>query len=166
MTKCYTLLISLFTCLFLLLPASATAQLKVAVVDVNQVLNNLDESKTKKKEIEKMSEKAKDKIEEKKEELRDLEESAKDSKDEDQLRELQREARNFERLVKDTDQDLKRKFIAINRDLTLKALNAVKKYAEEKGLDLVLDKNSSARGPLLYGSEEIDITEAVIDSMD
>lgn len=157
----------LFVCA-LLLPSFANADFRVATVDVNKVLNESKDAKGKKKDLDEVTLKAKTKIESQRKVLKDKEEKLKkdkvatDSKEADAFRQ---EAREFARMVKDTDEDLKKRYLKINKELTDAALGAVRKYAESKKIDLVLDKSNDSRGPVLFGDAGADITEDVIRSM-
>jgi outer membrane protein len=152
----------------LLFTGAAVADYRIATVDVNRVLNESKEAKEKKKTLDDVTLKAKAKIESERKTLKTTEEKLKkdnikpDSKEADKFRQ---DAREFARMVKDTDDDLKQRYLKINKDLTDAALAAIRSYAEGKKIDLVLDKGKDARGPVLFGDTSADITEDVIKSM-
>jgi Skp family chaperone for outer membrane proteins len=161
--------------LFMLLPLSAallspvtaraadsSGKIRVATVDVNRVLNSLKEAQGKKAELDMMKKKMESQITAKRDALKALETKTKDKETPQNVEQLRRETRDFERLVKDSDEDFKRRFLAVNRDLTEKALKLVSQYAQKHGVDLVLDKGEGGQGPVLFGSPDADITEAII----
>ena len=146
---------------------SEDACVKIATVDINTVLNNLPESKTKKKEIDELTASAKSKIQAKVDLLQGLEKKVKDKslpEDSEEVQKLRRETRDFERFQKDTQEELQRHFLKVNRELTEKTVKAIEAYAKAHQLDLVLDK-AKDRGPILFGSTAIDITEEVAEEL-
>lgn len=165
---------SLTGSVFIVLAASliavgpAQAEFKVATVDVNRILNESKEAKTKKKQLDDVSLKAKSEIESRRKTLKATEDKIKsgaiapDSKEAEKFR---TEAREFARFVKDKDEDIKKEFMKTNRDLTLKALDLVKKYAQSHQIDLVLDKGERGRGPVLFGDSSADITDDIIKTL-
>lgn len=146
----------------------AQAEFKVATVDVNRVLNESKDAKVKKKELDEITLKAKAKIEDRRKVLKATEDKLKaasvspDSKEAEKFR---TDAREFARFVKDTDEDIKKEFLKTNKVLTDKALDLIKKYAQQHKIDLVLDKGEKGRGPVLFGDTSADITEDVIKSL-
>lgn len=144
------------------------ADYRVATVDVNRVLNESKDAKTKKTELDSISMKAKSKIEAQRDTLKATEEKLKkagvksDSKEADKFRQ---DAKEFGRLVKDTEDDLKKQFLKVNKELTENALTVIRRYAEKNKIDLVLDKGDKVRGPVLYGDSTADITDAVVKDM-
>lgn len=148
-------------------PAFA-AERTIATVDVNKILNELDEAKDLKRRLDAQSEKAKKEIESERATLKNLEEKIKSQKLENDSEEVERfrtKAREYERLVKDSEEEIRREFLKVNKSLTEKVLNAVKKYAQSNEIDLVLDKSSASRTPVLFGEEGADITAQVLSSL-
>ncbi|MBN8547748.1 MAG: OmpH family outer membrane protein [Deltaproteobacteria bacterium] len=158
----------LVTGLVLLSSAVAQADYRVATVDVNRILNETKEAKTKKKELDDITLKAKAKIEEKRKVLKATEDKLKAASVSPESKEAEKfrtDAREFARFVKDTDEDIKKQFMVTNKALTDKALDIVKKYAEQHNIDLVLDKGEKGRGPVLFGDDSADITDDIIKSL-
>lgn len=144
---------------------SASAEFTIATVDVGRVLNESKGSKEMRKKLDDMSLKAKKEIEAKRNALRATEEKLKSKKIAEDSREAEAfrdDARAFARFVKDTEEDMKREFMKVNKELTERALAAIKRYAEANTIDLVLDKSEQARGPVLFGDKAADITPAII----
>lgn len=144
------------------------ADFTVATVDINKVLNESKGAKAKRDALDEMSRKAQKQVEAKRDALKSTEEKLKSRKvaeDSKEAEAFRNDARQFARFVKDTEEDLKREFLKVNRDLTERAVGAVKSYAEAKKIDLVLDKSEQGRGPVLFGAGTADITDAVIKEM-
>lgn len=168
--KYETMIRSLTLALALTLATAATAQaeFKVATVDVNRILNETKEAKTKKKQLDELSLKAKSEIENRRKPLKAMEDKIKsgsvaaDSKEAEKFRV---DAREFARFVKDKDEDLRKQFMKTNKELTDKALELVRGYAKKNNVDLVLDKGDKGRGPVLFGSEGADITDDIIKTL-
>ena len=153
---------------FVLSASAAQAEFRVATVDVNRVLNETKEAKVKKKELDEISLKAKSKIEEKRKVLKATEDKLKSASVSPESKEAEKfrtDAREFARFVKDTDEDIKKEFLKTNKFLTDKALDIIKKYAEQHSIDLVLDKGEKGRGPVLFGDASADITDDVVKSL-
>jgi Skp family chaperone for outer membrane proteins len=152
----------------LLLSSVAFAEFRVATVDVNRILNESEESVSKKKELDKLSLAAKKKVEDKKERLTKIEEKIKSGKiktDSKEAEQFRVDAREFARFVKDTQEELKRNFLKSNKALTEKILNQIKSYAKKNKIDLVLDKSSGGRSAVLFGAPTADITDDIIDEV-
>lgn len=158
----------IFTCLIIIafnLPCMAESGARLATVDVNKILNNLSEAKSKRAELDAMSERAKKEVEAKRDSLRDLEDDLKNvDPASSQAESFRKQAREFERFVRDTEEDLKRRFLLVNKELTDKVIAKIEKYAKSNHIDLVLDKSSGAKGPILFGSPAADITDDILNA--
>ena len=160
-----TLLVASFTIASLLISVDALAEYRVATVNINKVLNNSKEAQVKKKELDKLSKKAKEQIDKRREELEKMEARLKDSKaseDSDAVERFRDQAKDFQRFVKDQEEDLKMNFLKTNKELTEKTLELVREYARNKGFDLVLDKGASVGGTVIFTADDNDITEEII----
>lgn len=161
----FRLLPHFLACGLFLAPLLAHAEFKVATVDVNRVLNESPDAKEKKKELDAASLKAKAKVDEERKTLKATEDKLKQSgaaSDSKEVEKFRQDAKDFARMVKDTDEDLRKQFMKINKELTERALGAIRKYAEQNKIDLVLDKGETSRGPVLFGQASADITSDVI----
>lgn len=141
---------------------------RMATVDVNRVMNELEDARALKKKLDSRSETARTRVTKEREELQKLEATIKSkglSEDSPEFDEFRSKARDFERMVKDTEEDLRREFLKDNQQLTEKVLSAVKKYAEKNDIHLVLDKSQPGRGPVLFGDPAADITSELIKSL-
>ncbi|MEZ4753704.1 MAG: OmpH family outer membrane protein [Bdellovibrionota bacterium] len=155
--------------LLFLLPAFALAEFKIVTVDVNAVLNESKGSIKQKQDLDKLSKDARVKVTQKKEEIKKLEQtlaSKKVSPDSPEAEDFRNKARDYSRYVKDTEEELKKKFLAINKELTDKVLKQIEIYAKANKVDLVLDKGSNDRpSPVLFGNPGADITKEIIKKM-
>lgn len=158
--NCFCILtISLFVC------GNALAEFRVAIADVNKIINECPESKEMKKTLDEKTEKARKQIEAKKQALESVKQKIdegkikQDSKEADKFR---ADARDFSRLLNDAKEDLHRDFLKSNQVLTEKVLGLIKDYAQKNRIDLVLDRSEVSRGPVLFGSPSFDITDDII----
>lgn len=145
--------------------AMAHAEVRVATVDVNRVLNESKEAQGVRKKLDELQAAAASKLEVKRDELKRLEEKLKSKNISDDSKEAEgfrSQAREFERMVKDTREDLQKEFLKSNKGLTEKTLAAVQKYAAANKIDLVLDKSQAVRGPVLYAGPVFDITDEIV----
>lgn len=152
----------------LTLSSLASAEFRVATVDVNKVLNESKEAQAKKKKLDEMSLEVRKKVESKKSALKDLEERIKsgkvgeDSKEADQYR---AQMKDLDRMVKDSQDDLKKEFLKSNKELTEKALGLIKNVATQNHIDVVFDKSEASRGPVIFAGSITDITDTVTKTM-
>ena len=146
----------------------ALAQTRIATVDVARILNESSGAAAKKKELDVISQEAKKKAEARLKELKALETKLKEAKvspDSKEAENFRTQAREYERFVKDTEEDIKKRFVKVNKEMTDKALTKIEAYAKSNKLDLVLDKSEKYRGPVLFGVETADITDSVIETL-
>ena len=148
--------------------SSVQAEIKIATVDVGRILNESPEAAAKKKELDAISQDAKKKADDKRKSLQALEAKLKSkqvTEDSKEAEGFRNEARDYARFVKDTEDDLKKRFLKLNKDITDKALSKIQDYAKENKIDLVLDKSEKYRGPVLYGLSSVDITDQILRQM-
>ena len=160
------LLCAMLVCLAL--PGVVLADFRVATVDVNRILNESKEAQSKKKKLDEMSLEAKKKVEAKKASLKDLEEKlkankvAEESKEADQFR---AQVKELDRMMKDSQEDLKKEFLRSNKELTDKTLVLIKRYASGNNIDVVFDHSEQMRGPVIFAGAINDITDPIIKEM-
>lgn len=145
--------------------SQSAAEVRVATVDVNRVLNESKEAQGIRKHLDGLQDAAKKKLETRRDALKQLSEKLKADKiseDSKEAESFRKQAREFDTMVKDTQEDLQKEFMKSNKGLTDKTLEAVKKYAAGKSIDLVLDKGQATRGPVLYAGPTFDITDDII----
>lgn len=162
------ILVAVVSLIFVLTSLQTATAEKIATVDINKILNEIDDAKAERKELDELSLKAKKDIKARKEKLEKLEKSLKSkgvARDSEEANKFRGQIRDFERFVRDTEENLKRRYVKINKTLATAALAAVKKYAQKNDLALVLDKSQEVRGPVLFRADSYDITSKVIASM-
>ncbi len=163
------LLLILSALSFSLFSGSVSAELRVATVDINRVINESSEAKAQRKKLDQLSSKAKNDIEARQSELQKREQSLKaanvtaDSKEAERFR---NDAREFGRFVKDTQEDIQKEFAKSNKELTEKALTLIRGFAAKNKIDIVLDKAEAGRGPVLYSGKTFDITDDIVADID
>ncbi len=148
--------------------AAASAEIRIATVDLSRLINEVPEAVTKKEELDAASEKAKAKLEAKGKELQALKEKlekAKVTADSKEAENFRNQARDFERMRADAKAELERKFVKMNKDVSDKVLSKIESYAKSHNYDLVLDKSEKFRGPVLFGDSSADITDDLIKMM-
>lgn len=146
----------------------AHADFRLATVDINKVLNESSSAKAERKKLDDKAASARKKLEERGKALRTRKEAldrADTSADPKEVEKFRADARDFERDVKDTDEDLKKEFLKVNRQLAEKAVNIVTAYAKQNSISLVLDKGEESRGPVLFGQPTFDITPEIVKEM-
>lgn len=149
----------------LLISASAQAETRIATVDMAKLINESPDAASKKKELDAASEEAKKKVEARAKELKALQsklESAKVSPDSKEAESFRNQARDFDRMRADAKAELEKKYMKINQELTGKVFARIEEYAKANKYDLVIDKNSKVRGPVLFGNDSADITDEVL----
>ena len=156
---------ALLSSLVVLCIGSAEAQVRIATVDVARILNESPEAGSKKKELDTISQDAKKKADAKLKDLKALESKLKDAKvatDSKEAEGFRNQAKEYDRFVKDTEEDIKKRYVKINKEVAERAMARITAYAQSNKIDLVLDTSDKYRGPVLFGSESADITESIL----
>lgn len=158
----------IFALLTIVLTSFALADIRVATVDVNRVLNESKEGKAKRAHIDELSQTAKKKIETKKNSLKAVEEKLKSSgatETSSEAKEFKNQVRELQIFAKDTEDELRQEFLKVNKSLTEKVVKSIESYAGDNKIDLVLDKSAQERGAVLFGNDSADITSDIIKSL-
>jgi Skp family chaperone for outer membrane proteins len=145
--------------------AAVQADVRIATVDVSKILNDSPEAVAKKKELDTLSEETKKKLESKAKDLQALKtklENAKVSAESKEAESFRNQARDFERMRGDAKADLEKKYMKVNKELTDKVLTRIEAYAKSNDYDLVFEKSERFRGPVLFGSDSVDITDQIL----
>lgn len=148
--------------------AEAKSDAKIATVDVSRVLNDSDEGKEQRAKLDALSAAAKKKLETKRAALKALEEKLRASnatEDSAGAKDFRNQARDFSRLVKDSEDEVRQEFVKVNKKLTEKVLKLIKQYAEENEIDLILDKGVQERTLVLFGAPQADVTSQIVARM-
>ncbi len=162
------ILLSAATMLFLTLSLSAQ---KIAIIDVNQVLNALPEYKQAQDELDKVAQKWRGEIAQQQDVIKGMynkyqaeqvlmnDEARK--KREDEIMAKEKEAREAQRVKFGAEGELFRKRQELVKPIQDKVYSAIEKFANEKGYDLILDKSSSAG--LIFANATYDKTQQIVD---
>lgn len=145
----------------------ASAEVKIGTVDVARIVNDSPEAMNKKKELDAYSQETKNKIEAKGKELQALKaklESAKTAADSKEAENFRNQVRDFERLRSDAKEDLEKRYLKVNKELTDKVYGLIEKFAKANNYDLIIDKSERYRGPVLFGAPSTDVTEQLLKS--
>ena len=162
------ILLSAATMMFLTLSLSAQ---KIAIIDVNQVLNALPEYKQAQDELDKIALKWRGDIAQQQDVIKGMynkyqaeqvlmnDEARK--KREDEIMVKEKEAREAQRVKFGPEGELFRKRQELVKPIQDKVYSAIEKFANEKGYDLILDKSSSAG--LIFANATYDKTQQIVD---
>ena len=149
-----------------LLTASARAEIRIAVVDMQRALNECEAGKKAKEQVKAKFEKAQDQLKKQRDDL----DKARDDFDkkalvlkEDQRRDLEKDFEvkqlDFKRRYEDFQRDLKRTDAELTSGIVEQLYGIVSEIGAQQGYTMVLESSS---GALLYNDKSIDITDAVI----
>ena len=156
------------TMMFLTLSLSAQ---KIAVIDVNQVLNALPEYKSAQEELDKIAQKWRGEIAQQQDVIKGMynryqaeqvllsDEARK--KREEEIMAKEKDAREAQRVKFGPEGELFKKRQELVKPIQDKVYTSIEKYANEKGYDLILDKGTSAG--LIFANATYDKTQAIID---
>jgi outer membrane protein len=146
------------------------ADLKIAYVDMQRVINECNAGKEAKKAIAKDAEKFQRLIADKQKELQAM----RDSFDKQSLmltpdaratkeREFQNKSREFQRWGEDTQNELNQKRQEMERNISTALIKVIQKIGADEGYTLILEKNENI---VLFASKTIDITDRAIKAFD
>jgi outer membrane protein len=147
------------------LTPTASAEVRIATVDVTRIVNDSPEALAKKKELDNLSAETKKKIEAKGKELQALKtklEDAKVSAESKEAESFRNQVRDFDRMRSDAKADLEKRYLKINKDLTEKVYSQIEKFAKANNYDLIIDKSDKYRGPILFGASSADVTDELL----
>jgi outer membrane protein len=164
MKKVMSLLLFILLCMPVSLLAVDT--LKIGCIDFQKVLNESDAGKKAKADLELLVKSKQSTIDEKGKTIEkmkgDLEKQtsvlsadAKKSKEE----ELEKMLREYQRLVQDSQTEVKKKELELTDAIIKDMRQIVEKIGEEQGYTLIIER---AGGMVLYSKKDIDLTDAVI----
>ncbi|MCB9029555.1 MAG: OmpH family outer membrane protein [Deltaproteobacteria bacterium] len=158
----------LFLIALLCISASAYADFRVATVDMDRVLNETKEAQSKRKELEDLKATKKKSLDSKKNDLLAMEKKLKAKKvekDSKELADYRAQARDFARLAKDAEEELKRKYLRSTKALLDKARGIIEKYAQEQKLTLVLEEGTTPGNAVLFSNDKMDISAEIVKRM-
>lgn len=150
---------------WLVLAATAQAQMRVAVVDMQRALNECDAGRKAKDSVKGKFEKAQLDLKKEREDLDkargEFEKKALTLKEDERRnreRELENRALDFKRKYEDLQRDLKRTDAELTSGIVEQLYGVVNDYGRQQGYTLVLEASSG----LLYADKALDITDAIV----
>jgi outer membrane protein len=160
----------LFVVLFLVVGSSFVAQAqKVAVVDITAVLESLDEYKKAQDDLDKLAAKWRQEIAQEYDRIKGMynkyqaeqvllsDETRRQR--EDEITEKEKQVRDLQRLKFGPEGELFKRRQELVQPIQEKVYQVIEAYANDKGLDLVLDRSSAAG--LIFSKPDIDVTEDI-----
>jgi len=150
----------------LALAASARAEPKFGVVDMQRALNECDAGKKARDQVKAKFEKAQDQLKRQREDLdhlrADYDKKAVVLKEEERRnleKDLENRSLDFKRKYEDFQRDLKRTDSELTAGIVEELYGLVRDYGEKHGYSLVLE---ASNGALLYNDKATDITDEII----
>jgi outer membrane protein len=154
----------------LVLTFSANAQ-KIAIVDINQVLNSVADYKKAQDDLEKVAQKWRGEIAQQQDVIKGLynryqaeqvllNETQRKQREEE-IMNKEKEVREAQRVKFGAEGELFKKRQELVKPIQDKVYAAIERFATEKGYDLILDKSSSAG--LIFANQTYDKTSLVVD---
>ncbi|HZP40911.1 MAG TPA: OmpH family outer membrane protein [Candidatus Binatia bacterium] len=150
----------------LVLAVAARAETKVAVVDMQRVLNECDAGKKAKEQIRAKLEGSQAQLKRQQEELQrkkeEYEKKASVLKEEDRHkleRDLESENLSFKRKLEDFERDAKRTDAELTQSILEEIYSIVRDYGEKHGYTMVLEASS---GGILYADKAVDISDEIV----
>jgi outer membrane protein len=154
----------------LVLTFSANAQ-KIAIVDINQVLNSLADYKKAQEDLDKIAQKWRGDIAQQQDVIKGLynryqaeqvllNETQRKQREEE-IMNKEKEVREAQRVKFGSDGELFKRRQELVKPIQDKVYAAIERFANEKGYDIILDKSSSAG--LIFANPTYDKTSSVID---
>ncbi len=140
----------------------AYAEYKIAIADLNRIINSTNEARKKQLELEELTKETEKEYKTRAEKVKDLEKQYASTSDKELGKKLEKEVRDLKLFVSDSKDTIKRKFEETNKKLIKNVMEVVKDYAEDNGIDLVLDKNSVVLGVVVFNENTLDITNELI----
>lgn len=147
--------------------AVASAELRVAVVDMQRALNECEAGKKAKDQVKAKFERSQESLKRQREDLdrrkEDYDRKALVLKDEERRnleKDLEGQTLEFRRKYEDFQRDLKRTDAELTQSIVEELYEIVRDYGAKNGYTLVLEASS---GALLYGDRSIDVTDAIVE---
>lgn len=144
---------------------------KIAIVDINQVLNSVPDYKKAQEDLDKVSQRWRGDIAQQQDAIKGLynryqaeqvllsDEQRKQR--EEEIMNKEKEVREAQRVKFGTEGELFKKRQELIKPIQDKVYAAIERFAAEKGYDLILDKSSSSG--LIFASAAFDKTQQVVD---
>jgi Skp family chaperone for outer membrane proteins len=150
--------------------AGVPATTKVGVIDIRRVIAATNEGRRDYETLIKKFEPKQKEVDGLKAEVQQLQDqlkAAKDLSDGDRaarVRTIEQKQKNLERVAEDAQNDFQAQQQEIIGRIGNKLMDVVDKYARNNGFSMVIDANAENPGPVLWASENVNISQAVLDA--
>lgn len=150
----------------------ALAQNKVGIININAAIANTKEGQHAIQELETKFAPRKKDLEKKQQAISALQAQLQkggtvlgDDQKRKLMSDIDSQTKSYNRDLEDASQELEQEQQKIFQELGGKMMSIIDKYAKDKGYSLILDV-SSQQTPVLYASNEIEITKDIIEAYD
>jgi outer membrane protein len=150
--------------------AGVPSAAKVGVIDIRRVIAATNEGRRDYEALIKKFEPKQKEVDGLKAEVQQLQEqlkAAKELSDGDRatrVRTIEQKQKNLERVAEDAQNDFQAQQQEIIGRIGNKLMDVVDKYARTNGFSMVIDANAENPGPVLWASENVNISQAVLDA--
>lgn len=151
----------------LLMASAASADTKIAYVDLQRALNESEAGKKAKDEFKGQVDKLQGSLKRQKDELESMKEKIEKKaavmKDEERVEieeDYRKKLRDFERSYKDTQADLQRKDQELTADILKDLQEIIREYGERESYTVILEASGTG---FLYGAKSADITDTILE---
>ena len=134
--------------------------LKLAYVDLFEIFNEYEKTKSYDKVLEGKKSKEEDKLESKKKQIEKIQSKTSLLKEEEQLKEREtivKAVEEYRQLERDIFTDLKKQRDEKMKEILEDITKVIEDYAKKNGFDMILHKNA-----VLFGSSAMDVTDQVL----
>lgn len=151
-------------------PATGAVPAKVGVIDIRRVIAATNEGRRDYETLIKRFEPKQKEVDGLKAELDQLKnqlQSAQNLTDADRaarVRTIEQKDKNLQRVAEDAQKDFNDEQQQIIGRIGNKLMDVVDKYARSNGFSMVIDANAEQPGPVLWASEQVNISQAILDA--
>lgn len=146
-------------------PLVTYAEFRVAVVNMDRVLNESPSAKQRRSRLDAAAITTKENVGKRRTALKEQEKNLKSSKADEKSPEyaqFRSQVKEFNKLVAESEENLKKEFTKNNEELAAEVLRVVSAISKEKQLSLVMDGSQQHRGSVLFSDTNLDITSEVL----
>jgi outer membrane protein len=149
-------------------PAGAAQAVRIAVVDMQQVLNQSTRGKAAKSKLDQERSGRQREVEARQQELQKMQAELEkqgpvlsEQARRERTETLQRKARDIRRLVEDVSRDFEKRVQEIEMEITREIFGVVQEFGKDQGFTTIMERNT-----LLYYSAAVDVTAEIIKRYD
>jgi len=144
------------------------ADLKIAVVDMNKIMNSSKEGGSAKGAMKKRYEELKGRIDKRQDELKKMKEDIEKKKIilgkekmQEKEKEFEKKMVDFRKLVSESEKEMRETETAHTKEILKKIKEVVVRKVKAKGYTLVIDRT----GSVVYADESLDLSGSVLDTL-